>query len=165
MLDKAPNGRVTDFLEPFGEALSAGDTDEAVSLFQDDCYWRDLVSFTWNIKTMEGKDQVRDMLQSQLALVKPSNWAIAGGEDAVQTNGVIEAWLTFETDVARGRISWISPLARALMKSGPGDRVLLHAPNGTEPLDILDVRYERIPVDPFTEPAGAESAPKTIRVP
>ncbi len=66
-----------------------------------------------------------------------------------------------EVDLDRNHISWISPLARALMKSGPGDRVVLHAPRTTEPLQILDVRYERIPVKPFSEPPGAESAPKT----
>jgi transcription elongation factor GreB len=55
----------------------------------------------------------------------------------------------------------MSPLARALMKSGPGDSVTLHAPGTTEPLEILEVRYERIPMEPFSEPPGAESAPKT----
>ena len=65
-----------------------------------------------------------------------------------------------EIDLNRGHISWISPLARSLMKAGPGDSVILHAPGGTEHLDILEVRYERIPIDPFTEPPGAESAPK-----
>ena len=56
--------------------------------------------------------------------------------------------------------SRLSPLARALMKFGPGDRVVLHAPGGSEALQILDVRYERIPVKPFKEPPGAESASK-----
>ena len=46
------------------------------------------------------------------------------------------------------------------MKSGPGDRVVLHAPGSTEHLQILEVRYERIPVEPFSEPPGAEAAPK-----
>jgi transcription elongation factor GreB len=54
----------------------------------------------------------------------------------------------------------VSPLARALTKGGPGDTVVLHAPGGTEELEILEVRYERIPMDPFTEPKGAESAPR-----
>ena len=63
-----------------------------------------------------------------------------------------------EIDLDRGYISWVSPLAHALMKSGPGDTVILRAPGGTEELEILEVRYERIPVDPFTEPAGAQSA-------
>jgi transcription elongation factor GreB len=65
-----------------------------------------------------------------------------------------------EVDLDRHHISWLSPLASALMKSGPGDRVVLHAPGGTEHLQILEVRYERIPVEPFTEPPGAESAKK-----
>jgi transcription elongation factor GreB len=65
-----------------------------------------------------------------------------------------------EVDLDRNHISWLSPLARALMKSGVGDRVVLHAPGGTEPLQILEVRYARIPVEPFSEPPGAESTPK-----
>jgi predicted Fe-Mo cluster-binding NifX family protein len=46
------------------------------------------------------------------------------------------------------------------MKAGRGDRVILRAPGRTEELQILDVRYERIPVAAFTEPPGAEAAPK-----
>ncbi len=63
-----------------------------------------------------------------------------------------------EVDLDRNYISWVSPLARALTKSGAGDSVVLHAPGGTEHLDILEVRYERIPVDPFTPPPGAEAS-------
>ena len=49
--------------------------------------------------------------------------------------------------------------ARAHVDEGrTGDRVVLHAPGGTETLLIRDVRYERIPVEPFREPPGAESA-------
>ena len=65
-----------------------------------------------------------------------------------------------EVDLDRHYISWVSPLARALMKAKPGDRVVLRAPGGTEQLEVLDVRYERIAMDPFTEPPGAEAAPK-----
>jgi len=68
-----------------------------------------------------------------------------------------------EVDLERNHISWISPLARALMKAGPGDEVVLHAPGGTERLEILEVRYERIPVSPFVEPPGAEASPKGPR--
>jgi transcription elongation factor GreB len=65
-----------------------------------------------------------------------------------------------EVDLDRNHISWLSPLARALMKSGAGDRVVLHAPAGTEQLLILEVRYQRILVEPFSEPPGAEAAPR-----
>jgi transcription elongation factor GreB len=62
-----------------------------------------------------------------------------------------------EIDVNRRYISWMSPLARALMKSSPGDRVVLRAPKKTEHLEIIDVEYGPIPMDPFREPPGAES--------
>lgn len=78
----------------------------------------------------------------------------AGTERVVSIVGVDEV------DLDRNQISWISPLARALMKSGPGDRVVLHAPGSTEHLEILDVTYEHIDVEPFKEPPGAESAPR-----
>ena len=87
------------------------------------------------------------------ATVRYSN--AAGAERMVSIVGADEV------DLDRNHISWLSPLARALMKSGPGDDVVLHAPGGTEPLQILEVRYERIPVEPFSEPPGSEAvAPK-----
>ena len=102
MLDKAPDGKMSDLLNALDKELSAGEVERAVDLFQTDCYWRDLVTFTWNIKTMEGKEQVRDMLKARLADTKPSNWKIADGEDASETDGIIESWIQFETEVARG---------------------------------------------------------------
>ena len=68
---------------------------------------------------------------------------------------------TDEVDLNRNHVSWVSPLARALMKAGRGDRAVLNAPGGTEQLQILEVRYQRIPVEPFREPPGAEAAAKT----
>ena len=102
MLDKTPNARVRAFLSKFEAALAKQDIDSAVKLFADECYWRDLVAFTWNIKTMEGRDQVRDMLEHRLADVKPRNWQIAEGEDASESDGTLEAWISFETEAARG---------------------------------------------------------------
>ena len=81
--------------------------------------------------------------------------------NAAGTERVVSIVGIDEVDLDRNHISWMSPLARALMKSGPGDCVVLHAPGTTEPLRILDVRYERIPVAPFSEPPGAEAVPKT----
>ncbi len=80
--------------------------------------------------------------------------------NAAGTERVVRVVGLDEVDLDRGCISWMSPLARALMKAGPGDSVVLRAPGTTEQLQILDVRYERIPTEPFIEPHGAESAPK-----
>ena len=49
-----------------------------------------------------------------------------------------------EIDTARGRISWVSPMARALMKAREGDVVMLHTPAGSEPLEILRVDYRAL---------------------
>jgi transcription elongation factor GreB len=62
---------------------------------------------------------------------------------------------TDEVDLSRNHISWVSPLGRALMKSAAGDSVVLQAPGGIERLTLLDVRYERIAVEPFREPPGS----------
>src|ERR1044072_7164927 len=51
------------------------------------------------------------------------------------TERVVSVVGTDEVDLARGHISWVSPLARALMKAEAGDRVVLQAPNGTEYLN------------------------------
>ena len=62
-----------------------------------------------------------------------------------------------EVDLKRSYISWISPLARALMKSAPGDRVVVQAPKQTRQIEIVDVEYAPIPIEPFSEPPGAEA--------
>jgi len=51
---------------------------------------------------------------------------------------------TDETDTGKGRVSWISPIAKALLKAREGDRVTLHTPAGAESLEILEVRYDPI---------------------
>jgi transcription elongation factor GreB len=82
-------------------------------------------------------------------------------DDGTGTERVVSIVGADEVDLGRNHLSWLSPLARALMKHGPGDTVVLHAPAGTHHLQILAVRYERIAVAPFTEPPGAEAAPTT----
>ena len=54
-----------------------------------------------------------------------------------------------ETDMHRNYVSWVSPIARALIKARDGDRVTLRTPAGDEELEILDVKYQRIDMEPF----------------
>lgn len=46
-----------------------------------------------------------------------------------------------EIDTARGYISWVSPMARALLKAREGDAVTLRTPGGVEELEIVEIRY------------------------
>ncbi|MEO5698713.1 MAG: NAD(P)/FAD-dependent oxidoreductase [Burkholderiaceae bacterium] len=89
------------WLADFGAALERNDIDTAVALFEPECYWRDLVAFTWNICTQEGPEAIRAMLEAQLPQTRPGAFAVEG--DATEADGVVEAWFTFETAVARGR--------------------------------------------------------------
>jgi transcription elongation factor GreB len=58
-----------------------------------------------------------------------------------------------ELNLSRHYITWVSPLARALMKAQVGDTVMLNAPGGREELDIVDVRYEAVITEPFVPQA------------
>ena len=84
-------------------------------------------------------------------------YANAAGEERVVSIVGVD-----EVDLNRNHISWVSPLGRALMKSAAGDSVVLHLPRGTEDLTVLDVRYQRIPVEPFREPPGSEASAKRL---
>jgi len=83
-------------------------------------------------------------------------YADAAGEELVVSIVGLD-----EVDRKGHHISWVSPLARALITCGPGDSAVLHAPGSTQKLLVLEVRYESIPITPFTEPPGAEAVPKT----
>ncbi|MBM3348378.1 MAG: transcription elongation factor GreB [Betaproteobacteria bacterium] len=47
-----------------------------------------------------------------------------------------------EVDLEKGYVSWISPIAKALIKAKVGDTVRIQTPAGAKEIDILDVRYE-----------------------
>jgi transcription elongation factor GreB len=84
-------------------------------------------------------------------------------KDAAGLEHIISIVGIDEVDLDRGYISWRSPLANALMKASPGDRVNLRAPAKTEHLEIIEVEYAPIPMDSFREPLGAQSTPKVER--
>ena len=96
-----PTSQAAAWLSQFGAALDRNDVSAAAGLFADECYWRDLISFTWNIKTLEGHGEIRAMLAATLADVRPGHWQIDG--EAGEENGVTSAWFTFETAMARGK--------------------------------------------------------------
>src|SRR5207237_5346512 len=91
---------VTRWLADFEKTLAARDIDAVGDLFVDDCFWRDLVAFTWNIITIEGPEGVRKMLAQTLDQVQPSGFAVA--EELGAAAADTESWIKFETSVGRG---------------------------------------------------------------
>ncbi|MCC3314907.1 NAD(P)/FAD-dependent oxidoreductase [Nocardia africana] len=94
-----PQQRVETWLREFESALAARDIEAAAGLFALDSFWRDLVAFTWNIKTVEGRDGVADMLRARLADTDPRGFHTT--EPATEDDGVVTAWIGFETAVGR----------------------------------------------------------------
>src|SRR5882672_5145617 len=101
VLSTNPTQAAQSWLADFAAELARNDIDAVLALFEPECYWRDLIAFTGNIRTQEGPDAIRAMLKARLADTRPTAFAVEG--EATEAGGVIETWFTFETAVARGR--------------------------------------------------------------
>ncbi len=93
--------RAAAWLRDFEEALAARDVDRAAGVFAAESFWRDLLAFTWNLKTVENPDGVADLLRATLDTTDPSGFAVS--EEPTEDGGVTTAWFEFETAVGRGR--------------------------------------------------------------
>ena len=98
--DVTPAQRVDAWLADFEAALAVRDIDRVAGMFAVDSFWRDLVSFTWNLKTMEGREQITDMLTTRLAGTDPSGFRTR--ETPTEDGGVTTAFIEFKTAVGRG---------------------------------------------------------------
>jgi putative flavoprotein involved in K+ transport len=96
----SPQERVDAWLADFEAALAARDINRVVGKFAVDSFWRDLIAFTWNIKTVEGRDGIADMLTARLADTDPSGFRT---REAPTADGeTTSAFIEFETAVGRG---------------------------------------------------------------
>jgi len=83
-------------------ALQQGDSAAAAGLFQEECYWRDLVFFTWNLHTLESRSGIKTMLDSQLTAMQPVLFSRDEKETCTQTAEWMEGWFHVENKQARG---------------------------------------------------------------
>ena len=71
-----------------------------------------------------------------------------GATVTVRSRADVEQTVTIvgidEAEPARGRVSWVSPIARALLRARIGDVVTLRTPAGAETLEVLEIRYDPI---------------------
>ncbi|MEH3139058.1 MAG: NAD(P)/FAD-dependent oxidoreductase [Mycobacterium kyogaense] len=96
----SPQQRIDAWLADFEAALAVRDIERVANMFAVDSFWRDLVSFTWNLKTLEGRDQITDMLTARLAETDPSGFSTR--EEPTQDGDVVSAFIQFETAAGRG---------------------------------------------------------------
>ncbi len=102
MLDSTPETVVHQLLQDLNAALEAADPEAVAALFEPEGYWRDLVSFTWNIRTMEGRAEIAEMLKAQLPHVRPRGFVVTPGETPEDGGGFLQSWIDFETETGRG---------------------------------------------------------------
>lgn len=100
MTDDTATELARSWLSRLDAALLAEDVAAATALFGEECYWRDFVALTWNIRTVEGRDDVRSMLAVTLAHARPSGFALTA--PATRNGDIIEAWFSFQTATGRG---------------------------------------------------------------
>src|ERR1700754_2031864 len=93
--------RVDTWLAEFEEALAVRDIERVAGLFATSSFWRDLIAFTWNIATVEGREGVAELLRTTLDATGP--WGFRTTEEPTEAGGVVEAWPVFETAVGRGQ--------------------------------------------------------------
>jgi putative flavoprotein involved in K+ transport len=93
--------RVEGWLADFEAALAARDADRAAALFATTSFWRDLIAFTWNLKTVENRDGVKDLLLATMDTADARGFHAT--EQPTESDGVVEAWIGFETASGRGR--------------------------------------------------------------
>lgn len=125
------------WVEKLAAALSSDTPTQAAQLFEKEGYWRDLVAFTWNIKTLAGRSAISEMIAATMATAAPSNWRVE--QDATETDGVVEAWITFDTKEATGRgylrlrdgLAWTFLTTMTELKNYPEKRNKLR-PKGAE---------------------------------
>ena len=98
---QTPEQRAERWLHDFEEALRSRDVARAAGMFAATSFWRDLISFTWNITTVENPAGVADLLTETLEHSDPTSFAVEEPPD--EADGVTTAWFTFETAVGRGR--------------------------------------------------------------
>ena len=95
-----PTRTLSAWLTEFAAALARPDPDAVAALFARDCYWRDLLAFTWTLRTLEGRHAIRALVADRAAEVRAGAWQVDG--PAKSADGVIEGWLRFETATTRG---------------------------------------------------------------
>ncbi len=87
MKTSTPTAIAQDWLAALDKSLANRDEANTLKLFGDDCFWRDLLAFTWNIRTLEGRDAIAAMLRETQANTAPGNWVLDG--EPSESNGVM----------------------------------------------------------------------------
>ncbi|HEY6817601.1 MAG TPA: NAD(P)/FAD-dependent oxidoreductase [Croceibacterium sp.] len=112
-----PDGEtaLAQWLGRFADALAAPGGADWSALFAEECWWRDLVAFTWNIVTLEGVEAIAQMAAVQAGAIGAHGFAL--DDPALPLTDDNQGWFTFETGTARcrGHVQLVEGKARILL--------------------------------------------------
>lgn len=96
------------WLDAFGTALREGDLDAVDYLFLAEGWWRDLLTFTWDLRTIHGTAAIKSTLAATLQATRPSAFRLTEGKppelvEADENTRWVQGFFDFETAIARGR--------------------------------------------------------------
>jgi cation diffusion facilitator CzcD-associated flavoprotein CzcO len=103
-----PATAVAAWLSAFNEALAEQDADAVTQLFTEDCYWRDIVAFSWDVQWAHGRKDVAQVMLGDIADIKPRDFHVCESNTApirIERVGrdVIEAFHAFDTNYGGGK--------------------------------------------------------------
>lgn len=103
------------WLDRFAAALAAPSTSDWSALFAEECWWRDLVAFTWNIVTLEGAEAIARMAVTQAEAIGAHGFAL--DDPTLPLTDATQGWFRFETRTARcrGHVQLVDGKARILL--------------------------------------------------
>ena len=94
------NRKLQEWLNKFEMHVQARNVEQLIDMFDDSSYWRDLISFTWNIITFESKSDIKSMLNCTLSEIRPRNFKLIDMKTKPKTD---ESWFSFDTKYAKCR--------------------------------------------------------------
>ena len=95
------------WLARFGAALEERDSGAVEGLFLPDGWWRDLLAFTWDLRTFSGSRAIAEAFRSTLDTIRPSRFGLTPGKDPALVEPApgmrwVQAFFDFETAIGRG---------------------------------------------------------------
>lgn len=99
----------TQWVARFGDALEHQDLADVEGLLASDCWWRDTLALTWDLRTLHGFDEIRPVLESRLAEVQVSDFGLAPDKQPALIEAAdgsaqwVQAFYRFKTATAHGQ--------------------------------------------------------------
>lgn len=100
-LDSSPRAVAQRWVDQFHRALTSASPRSTAEMFEPDGFWRDFVSFTWNLYTAEGREEIASLAAETVTRTQPEGWVLS--EEPTTEDGVTTAWFDFETAVGSGQ--------------------------------------------------------------